>query len=94
MLLLSTALVYETTRHAIPANNNKIPNQDSYLDAARRHDACCSGNDLSNFYSYWMGYGYSTWDGDGDGISASNDSDDNGRGYHVMNMDKIPNGKF
>ena len=75
-------------------NNNKIPNQDSYLDAARKQNGCCSGNPLSHFYGYWMGYGYNSWDGDGDGILESKDSDDSGRGYNVNNMDKIPNGKL
>tara|TARA_B100001173_G_scaffold218729_1_gene189177 strand:- start:1699 stop:14373 length:12675 start_codon:yes stop_codon:yes gene_type:complete len=72
-------------------NDASDPNQDSYLDAARHWKACCSGINLSHFYGYWLGYENNTWDGDGDGILFSKDDDDDGKGYNVPNMNKIPN---
>ena len=72
-------------------NDASDPNQDSWLDAARHWKACCGGLNLSYYYSYWLGYGNNTWDGDRDGILFSNDNDDDGKGYNVPNMHKIPN---
>ena len=75
-------------------NDASDPNQDSYLDAARHWKACCSGLDVQHYYSYWLGYGYNTWDADGDGLLAKNDNNDDGKGLNVPNIDKIPNAKL
>ena len=75
-------------------NDASDPNQDSYLDAARNPSWCCNGMELEQFYSYWLGYGYNTWDEDGDGILYTNDVGDDGRGLNVNNMHKIPNAKI